>query len=277
MKLYLAGINPEEHREVFDSNPSVGFLTSYADSNAPKYLRGSSVDAFLDCGAYTAFRCGKTIDREKYLDFALANQKRCNAIAYLDVIGDPQQSKDNYTWFADKGLDAIPTFHLGSPWHHLEEMCDRWSYVAIGGVAWRISSRKISATNSDLAKMLQKCHYVANKKNVNLHGFGITAWDLIEKLPWHSIDSTTHLVGSRFGHLLLPRKKPFRIRQFLCDNQKATIKRSEIAKLLTMCPFEHGYKWKDLFVGRDAAKNRVAFNARAMCWAVEWLSLRRQA
>jgi len=275
MKLYLAGINPAEHKEVFDLNPSPGFLTSFADANASKYLQGTNADAFLDCGAYTAFRCGKTIERDKYLEFALHNQERCKAIAYLDVIGEPRQSKENYDWFANKGLQGIPTFHIGSPWHYLEEICDRWQYVAIGGVAWRISTRKIQSTNTDLLKMLQKCHYIAGKKNVKLHGFGVTAWNLVERFPWHSVDSTTHLVGARFGHLLLPKKKPFKLRQFLCDNQKAFTKRSEIAKLLTMCPFEHSYKWGDLFIGTNAARNRVAFNAKAMCWAVERLSLNK--
>jgi len=276
MKLFFAGINPNEYPEVFAKYPESGYLISYAEKKASKTLQSTTVESFLDCGAYTAFRTGKIIERQKYLDFVTEHQKYCSVVAYLDVIGNAEESFKNYEWFLQKGMTGIPTFHLGSPWHHLEMLLERWRYIAIGGVAWRLASRKISSDSPTLLRMLAKCHEMARQRNVLLHGFGITSFNLLASFPWHSVDSTTPLIGSRFGHLLLPKWRPFKIRQFFCDNGKYKAKRSEISKMLSDCPFQHGFRWSDLFENKNAARNRVAFNCIAMAWCVRYLTKAKQ-
>ena len=39
------------------------------------------------------------------------------------------------------------------------------------------------------------------------HGFGITNIFLIKMFPWHSVDSTTYLNGSKYGHIIHDNKQ----------------------------------------------------------------------
>ena len=88
----------------------------------------------LDSGAFTAFNSGKVIDLDEYIATCLS----CDAheVFGLDVIGDPTATRKNNEYMWSKGVEAIPTFHFGSPWSALDDIMHR-PKIALGGVARR--------------------------------------------------------------------------------------------------------------------------------------------
>ena len=52
----------------------------------------------------------------------------------LDVIGDAAGTLVNQQRMEDAGLAPVPVFHAGEPWEYLATYCERYPYVALGGM-----------------------------------------------------------------------------------------------------------------------------------------------
>ena len=65
---------------------------------------------FLDSGAYSAMTQDITIDIDEYIDFCKENKSRVSLIACLDVIGDPEASRENFD-IMTKAVGALFLMH----------------------------------------------------------------------------------------------------------------------------------------------------------------------
>lgn len=201
-KFYLAGVGP--WYRAFGTLEFARFLVSYyyissADTlNSVKYAQMRGWDIFLDSGAFSAMSLGKSISNNNYIDYCLANKDTFTTIAYLDCIGDWKRSLVNYRESKQAGVDGVPTYHIGEPFEYFRDLCDEWNYVAIGGLVPYLKAYSNHEYKLELMRSLIQMHKVAKEKQVKLHGFGLTTWSLIKKLPWYSIDSTRRLSGNRF-------------------------------------------------------------------------------
>jgi hypothetical protein len=145
----------------------------------------------LDSGAFTAKSTGVTIDREKFVEYALqrlADDPRLVSVFSLDVIGDPMATLRNTEFMWERGIKAIPTFHGGTRWSHLKELM-RYPKIALGGVA-RASTKQRAAFASELFSR------VWPKK---VHGFGFGSQGNVLAFPWHSVDASSWNNPLRFG------------------------------------------------------------------------------
>jgi len=91
----------------------------------------------LDSGAFTARSLGIEISNEQYIETALRlvrEDSLLTEVFALDVIGDARASLRNTEEARRAGLNAIPTFHYGTGWEVLAELCKRFDKVAIGGM-----------------------------------------------------------------------------------------------------------------------------------------------
>ena len=84
------------------------------------------VRIFGDSGAFSTFtgataRLGITVNREGYADWVGKHGDRFDAYANLDVIFQPEASKDNLLWLEAQGLTPLPVFHVGDPWNDLHD------------------------------------------------------------------------------------------------------------------------------------------------------------
>ena len=70
-------------------------------------------EIFLDSGAFTAHSQGKKIDIDKYIEFINRNKNFIKLYANLDVIGNWKETIKNQKYMEKKGLNPIPTFHMG--------------------------------------------------------------------------------------------------------------------------------------------------------------------
>ena len=165
----------------------------------------NKVDLFLDSGAYSASSQGITIDLPEYITFIKQYQDHIEVYANLDVIGDPIGTLKNQRIMEKAGLKPLPCFHYGEPIKYLIHYLENYDYVALGGM--------VGKRTPDLAHWLDELftNYICTEKDgiprVKIHGFGMTSLMLMLRYPWYSVDSTSWVVASRMGQVLVPRWK----------------------------------------------------------------------
>jgi hypothetical protein len=171
---------------------------------------------FLDSGAFSAWTRNTEIDLDEYCAFIKANIERIDAYACLDVIpGKPgayatteekcraaEQTWQNYLYMKSEGLDPLPVFHYGEPWHFLDRMLDHGAtYIGIGGlVGVQTKERRIW-----LDDLFSRICDAQGFPKVKTHGFGMTAMVLMFRYPWYSVDSTTWIKITANGAVYLPQ------------------------------------------------------------------------
>lgn len=167
-------------------------------SDMDKLLRpyaGASV--FADSGAFSAMTTGAQIDVHQYAEWLLRWRHNFTVHSNLDVVGDPLATARNQAILEDRyGLEPLPVFHAGSPWSELEQLVERYPYIALGGVAKRQYNAKM------LMPWMVQCFRIAGTRS-QFHGFGVTDWKLMSSLPWRSVDSTSWMMGARYGSQLI--------------------------------------------------------------------------
>lgn len=215
--LYLAGGDsvPIELKK----EDSVGILTTFADGPAAvkKFIDKRHCKTFCDSGAYGAAHSGKVIDLDQYIEF-INNTPECDVFAVLDEIpwpelntGTARISADN-TWknycymldhvkpeYHDK---LVCAYHCGEPIDALERILEGYNgykpaYIALGGRAGVSTKKLYSCLDNLFWPTIQK----SNNPNVKVHAFGVTVFEMLEKYPWYSADSTTWLRTGIAGNI----------------------------------------------------------------------------
>lgn len=186
---------------------------------------------FLDSGAYTAWTKNIHIDLDEYCAFIKANSEKLEAYACLDVIpGKPggfatlaqkvaaaEESWTNYLYMRNEGLDPIPVFHYGEPWHFLERMLRYGcTYIGVGGLVAVQPKERRAWLDEFFTRICDKNGF----PTVKTHGFGMTALVLMFRYPWHSVDSTKWLQTAAYGEIFLPQTGPA---GFVFDQVPSTI------------------------------------------------------
>lgn len=158
---------------------------------------------FLDSGGFSAFTKGAVIDVYDYCDFI----KRYNhVITHYSVLDDmlcAEKTLENQKIMEEQGLNPIPCFHYNEDPKYLEYYIENYDYISLGGM--------VPVTTKDLIPWLDNIfrNYICDKQGypkVKVHGFGLTAFNLMFRYPWYSVDSSSWLQTGRFGGILIPRK-----------------------------------------------------------------------
>jgi len=111
----------------------------------------------------------------------------------------------NQTYLESMGLNPLPVWHIGEPMSYLDEYCENYDYVAIGGAA----SGSMSA--STYVKMWKWVSNKYPKTKFHLFGIGVSGTDIFKVALPYSSDFSTWTVPARFGHtVVLDNKKIIR-------------------------------------------------------------------
>lgn len=148
-------------------------------------------DWVLDSGAFSAHNSGTEINLDAYITCCkklLEEDSSLTEIFALDVIGDWKASVKNAEQMWKKGVEAIPTFHYGSPWEVLKGLAKDYPKIAIGGCVGKRDKDKFAA--QCFARVWPK----------KIHGFGFGSEKSIMTLPFHSVDATNwELAPCKYG------------------------------------------------------------------------------
>ena len=145
-------------------------------------------DWVMDSGAYSAHQSGVTIRLDDYIEkckHLQAIDPSLTEVFALDVIGDWKASLRNCEKMWDAGVEAIPTYHMGSPEHALMHIAKHYPKIALGGV--------VGVNSRVLNKWLGQCFARVWPKRI--HGFGMSGESTILGFPFHSVDATSWETG----------------------------------------------------------------------------------
>jgi hypothetical protein len=173
-------------------------LCSYAYFRTPIFadfleeLHVGPCQVFGDSGAHSARTLGITLTVEDYAAWCHQHDHRLTLYANLDVIGAPEATWRNQKLLEERhGLEPIPVFHTGEPWHYLERyISEGYTYIALG--------KLLGNPVSDVLAWLDKVFRIADGRAV-FHGFGLTVDRALREFPFYSVDSSTWGSGFRFG------------------------------------------------------------------------------
>jgi len=184
------------------------------------------ISLFIDSGAHTLlklhthnkkleeqFRYFETKEFWNYIDgyaeWIHKNMEFIDVYASVDVILNAELSWKTYRYLKDvHNLDPLPVFHFGENIKWLKKYMDETDYIAIGGVALGVSTRKYWVDEASFANnVFSTICDSSGMPQYKLHGFAVTSFPVMMLYPWYSVDSTTWVQYSRNGSICIPRYK----------------------------------------------------------------------
>jgi hypothetical protein len=202
LKIWYSGISHGHRCYTEKENPDIlipkiPVLMSYFYEPDPKPLSFAS-EVFFDSGAFSAKSSGKPITLDEFISTCLRIGHRFSVIAALDVIGNPEQSWENYLAMLEAGLQPLPTVHHGAPLSEFAKYFDKTDYVAIGGIAGLAAGARHQFLSEIFAMYPDRSAH-------KFHGFGVSSMEMMLEYPWHSIDSSSPDKTAIFGAIYLPK------------------------------------------------------------------------
>lgn len=196
-----------------------------ADEGTGKRASGHVASHFLDSGAFTlrpaaaAYAKAQGLGRWAYYDtpefysylddyaaFVKKFRRGIDLYANVDVIPNAELSWRNQQYLEAKGLRPVPVVHYRTDLKWLRHYMDRGHrLVGLGGLVG-------SQAAPDCRRWLDRAFGIAcggpgGLPTVRLHGFGVTAFDLLVRYPWWSVDSTTWVMVEANGSVLVPPRR----------------------------------------------------------------------
>ncbi len=156
----------------------------------------------LDSGAYSAWRRGKVIDIDAYIEFIKEYGHLFQICVNLDVIGNGKESYMNWMYLRRQGIDTMPVFHIGTDEKWLEKYLRKTDYIGLGAIAGLSSKRRVKSLTNIWEKYFIDSKRLTTHK---IHGMGLTAIEMVERFPWYSVDSVSPILQAGFGGIYLPR------------------------------------------------------------------------
>lgn len=161
---------------------------------------------FVDSGGFSAHTQGAEIDLRAYVDWIRSNSI-IDHYANLDVIGDAAGTAVNQRRMEAMGMRPLPVTHVGSSPEHIARYADQgYAYQCLGGMVPHlrgVGQAIKQGRHHLLLDWLDQCFEVGARYGVMFHGFGATAWGVMQRYPWRSVDSSSWASGYRYGQAML--------------------------------------------------------------------------
>lgn len=267
MNLFLAAVYTNQYRRGQKQYPHFNPRECFVVDNVPHILesyhyvgkqrfvdemRESGGKVFLDSGAFSAKSLGVDIDIDEYCEYIIRNRDIIRVedgvlmASVLDGIGDAKLTGQNQEYMERHGAPPLPCFHFGEPEEYLDWYASRYPYITIGGM--------VRTKAEDVMKWLDRiwrkggplCDEEGRPK-LKVHAFGVTTISLMERYPWHSVDSSSWIQAASFGSIYTVEHGPISISSKSPSRQDwgrhlttlSAIERQQIEYELSLEGFEH--------------------------------------
>jgi hypothetical protein len=152
-------------------------------------------EVVLDSGAYSVATGRAKVDLYEYADFCHQIKGRVGWYANLDVIGDYKASESNLRKLEALRLRPLPVFHSGEPWELLRDLQREFPLVGLGF--------ELGVKAAEKWAWLDYIFHPPEESGLNplhkFHGFKMTARKILARFPFHSVDSSTWMLGAANG------------------------------------------------------------------------------
>jgi hypothetical protein len=177
-------------------------------------MRADNAQVFLDSGAFSSYTLGEEIDIVGYCDYIKRNKDIIRVedgvmmASVLDGIGDPLLTYRNQLTMEALGAKPLPCFHAGEDERYLEHYVKNYEYITLGGM--------VGASSKALCIWLDRMwdRYLVDgsgRPRLKVHAFGVTAIPIMERYPWHSVDSSSWIQSAAFGSIITPEHGPMSV------------------------------------------------------------------
>jgi len=155
---------------------------------------GAPADLFIDSGGFSAWSKGAMVSLDDYIEFVRLSPRKWSIVATLDVIGDAAATAANTHRMMKElpGEAVYPVFHVGSDWKWLRYWVERSPHLCVGGMVPYTSRPAVLRT------WLRRCFDII-PPTTKVHGLGLTMFPLLREFPFASVDSSSWVVGMRYG------------------------------------------------------------------------------
>lgn len=205
----------EREKYVVDNVPHI--LESYHYVGKQRFvdeMRANGGKVFLDSGAFSANSLGVDIDLNEYCNYIKRNRDIIKVedgvvmASVLDGIGNAQLTYENQLAMEARGAAPLPCFHFGEDERYLEWYVQRYPYITIGGM--------VRTSAEDVMQWLDRIwdRYLLDhtgRPKLKVHAFGVTTISLMERYPWHSVDSSSWIQAASFGSIYTVEHGPIAI------------------------------------------------------------------
>lgn len=204
MKIFLSAIEGQkEIPQIFAGKMKWNLMSYYAirkNTAMAEYIRDNSEEILIDSGAHS-FQKGKKVDWVKYTqEFAdfIKKYDRPNVIGYFEM------DVDNIIGY-DKVLELrkilenvsdkiIPVWHYNRGIEDYIQMCKDYA-----GKIVAITGFRGAEIRDDQYLMFVK---VAKKYGCKIHCLGMTRTDVLDKVPFDYVDSSSWLQNGVYGNIV---------------------------------------------------------------------------
>jgi hypothetical protein len=155
----------------------------------------------IDSGAFTAWKAGKRIRLNDYMNFLKKLPIKPWRYFTLDVIGDGEKTWDNYQRMLDEGFKPIPIFTRGEDFAMLDKYYETSDLVAVGGLVGTPGNKGY------VKRIMQE---IGDRK---VHWLGFTHIKYIRYYQPYSVDSSQHCASVQFVPTLMRHVGLGQIRQ----------------------------------------------------------------
>ena len=162
---------------------------------------------FLDSGAFSAWANNTEIYLQDYIDFIKLHKDELEVYCCLDVIDEPDKTWANQKEMERQGLTPLPVYHVKENMSYLKRIMAEYTYFALGGMALA-SSRTVYFDRIFKEICPESNDFFPTHK---VHGFGVASPNLLIKYPWYSADTTSWVQYGRYGIILVPATRYYKI------------------------------------------------------------------
>lgn len=228
MNLFLAAVHTNQYRpgqaqwprmnereqQVFGTIPNI--LESYHYVGKQRFvdeMRECGSKVFVDSGAFSAKSLGIEIDIDEYCAYIIRNRDIIRVedgvymASVLDGIGNDLLTYQNQKYMEKKGATPLPCFHFGEDNRYLDYYVNNYPYITLGGMAH---------SQAIVMQWLDRVwnDYIldgAGRPKCKVHAFGVTSVNLMERYPWHSVDSSSWIQAASFGSVFTAEYGPIAV------------------------------------------------------------------
>lgn len=204
MNIHLAGIETMyAYFPEIDYEPIYSLSTFY-------HLRNKSIipdycyhDNFLlDSGAFTFFG-GKKVDWNQYVVEYIDFINKCDSKLFFEldidsIVGIERVEEIRKKIMLETGKKPIPVWHPSRGIDYYKRMIDEFDYISLS-----LSGKYTSAwvTKPEADDVIHKLIELANQNDCKVHGLGFTKLKKMDKFKFYSVDSTSWIMGMKFGNI----------------------------------------------------------------------------
>ncbi len=144
---------------------------------------------------------------DSYAEFVRKHERYIDYYANVDVIFNPELSWKVLKYLEkEHGLHPLPVVHYGTSLKWIEKHLEAgYEFIGLGGLGQEATAKAYKRWADQVFTRL--CPPPDYTPIVRTHGFAMTAYGLLLRYPWFSVDSATWTKVGAFGSIMVPHKR----------------------------------------------------------------------